>query len=51
MLLRNEHLTVEIDALGGELRSIRTPDGTEYLWQGHPEFWKSRAINLFPFVG
>ena len=51
MLLRNECLTVEIDALGGELRSIRTPDGTEYLWQGHPDFWKSRAINLFPFVG
>ena len=50
MLLHNEHLTVEIDALGGELRSIRTPDGTEYLWQGHPDFWKSRAINIFPFV-
>ena len=50
MLLRNDCLTVEIDALGAELRSIRTPDGTEYLWQGHPDFWKSRAINIFPFV-
>ena len=50
MLLKNERLTVEIDALGGELRSIRTPDGAEYLWQGHPDFWKSRAVNIFPFV-
>ena len=50
MLLRNDQLTVEIDALGGELRSIRTPDGTEYLWQGDPAYWKSRAVNIFPYV-
>ena len=50
MLLHNDQLTVEIDALGGELRSIRTPDGTEYLWQGDPAFWKSRAVNIFPYV-
>ena len=50
MLLHNSQLTVEIDALGAELRSIRTPDGAEYLWQGDPAFWKSRAVNIFPFV-
>ena len=50
MLLRNECLSVEIHRRGGELQSIRSADGTEYLWQGDPAFWGSRAVNIFPFV-
>lgn len=50
MILKNDKLTVSVNALGGELHSIRTADGTEYLWPGHPGYWKGQALNLFPFV-
>ena len=49
--LKNEFLTVQIDPLGAELQSLKGADGTEYLWQGDPTYWKSRATNLFPVVG
>ncbi|NLD52848.1 MAG: aldose 1-epimerase family protein [Clostridiales bacterium] len=49
--LTNKTLTVVISPLGAELQSIKSADGTEYLWQGDPTFWKSRATNLFPVVG
>lgn len=48
--LKNNFLQVEVASKGGELQSIRTPDGTEYLWQGNPEFWSDRALNIFPYV-
>lgn len=47
--LQNEALSVDIETLGGELRSIRG-GGTEYLWQGDPAYWSGCAINLFPFI-
>lgn len=50
MKLFNELLTVEISPLGAELSSIRYQDH-EFLWQGCQKYWKSRAINLFHFVG
>jgi galactose mutarotase-like enzyme len=47
--------TPEIDvsavSLGAELSSIKTKDGTEYLWQGDPAFWARRSPLLFPVVG
>lgn len=46
----NEYLKVEINALGAELQSV-SKDGTEYLWDGDPEYWQERAPILFPFVG
>lgn len=49
--LKNKHLCVRISDTGAELFSIKTPDETEYLWQGDPAFWSGRAINLFPIVG
>ena len=49
--IKNKELTVVIDKLGAELASIRDAEGTEYLWQGNPEFWAGRAYNLFPIVG
>lgn len=48
--IQNAHLTVEVDALGAQLRSIRTADGCEYLWQGDPAYWRDRAPNIFPYV-
>lgn len=49
--LQSEILTVEIEDLGAQLASIRTKDGTEYLYQGNPEVWARRAPILFPIIG
>lgn len=50
--VENELIKVEITDMGAELQSIvLKKDGTEYLWQGDPEFWASRASNLFPICG
>lgn len=44
-------LTVKTHSFGGELASVRDNGGTEYLWQGNPEYWKGQAPVLFPIVG
>ena len=49
--IKNDMLTVRIDAHGAEMQSILGADGTEYLWQGDPAFWARHATNLFPHVG
>ncbi len=49
--IQNEYLQVTAAALGAELRSIRSAEGTEYLWQGDPAYWTDQAPNLFPYVG
>ena len=49
--IQSDVLTVDIDSLGAQLSSIRTQDGTEYLWQGNPDIWARRAPILFPFIG
>lgn len=48
--IKNDDLKVVIHALGAELHSIQTADGTEYLWQGNPGIWKGQAPNIFPYV-
>lgn len=48
--IKNEKLTVEIEALGAQLSSIKGSDGTEYLWQGNTKYWSDRALNIFPHV-
>lgn len=49
--INSENLSVTVSTKGGEMQSIRTNDGTEYLWQGDPDTWPDRALNLFPYVG
>ena len=49
--LKNEYLTVEIEDVGAQLASITAKDGTQYLWQGHPDIWPRRAPLLFPVLG
>ena len=50
--IENDKLKVSISDKGGELQSIiLKSDGTEYLWQGDPEYWAGRAYNLFPICG
>lgn len=48
--IQNEYLTVSAATQGAELQSIRSADGTEYLWQGDPTYWSDRALNIFPYV-
>ena len=50
--LKNDRLTVVVHTLGAELQSIRcNQSGREYLWQGNPDIWASRAPVLFPVIG
>ncbi|MHC1787574.1 MAG: aldose 1-epimerase family protein [Christensenellales bacterium] len=49
--LNNERLQVQIATLGAELQAITAADGGQYLWDGDPAYWASRATNLFPYVG
>lgn len=48
--IKNEFLTVEVSDEGAQLQSIRGADGTEYLWQADPAYWKDKAPNLFPYI-
>lgn len=49
--IKSKELTVEISTLGAELRRIHDTKGTEFLWDGNPEFWTGRAPILFPICG
>lgn len=49
-VISNSFLTITVSELGAELQSIKGADGTEYLWQGAPEYWSGRALNIFPYV-
>ena len=48
--LKNKDLTVTVNELGAELKSVRC-DGMEYLWNGDPAFWSGTAPMLFPICG
>lgn len=48
--IKNEYLTVTFSDYGAELQSIKSQDGTEYLWQGDQSIWGNRAPNIFPYV-
>lgn len=48
--IKNEFLQVVIGDQGAELKSIKSADGTEYLWQPDPAFWTGQAPNIFPYV-
>lgn len=49
--LKNDRLEVGFTSLGGALTSIKNEEGTEYLWQGDPEYWSGQAPVLFPICG
>lgn len=49
--IQNDYLSVSISDQGAELQSIRSADGTEYLWQGDPTYWTDRSPVLFPYIG
>lgn len=50
--LENEKVKITASTHGGELHSITgKKEGTEYLWNGNPEYWKYHSPHLFPIVG
>lgn len=47
--IENESLDVAISLQGAELQSLRSKvTGSEYLWQGDPDYWHRRALVMFP---
>lgn len=48
--IKNKYLKVEINSKGGQIWSIKDNDNSEYIWQGHKQYWEERAINIFPYV-
>lgn len=50
--LENSKIKITASTHGGELYSITNKkDGTEYLWNGSPEYWRYHAPILFPIIG
>lgn len=51
-VVENSNLKITARSHGGEITSIESKaDGTQYLWNGNPEYWKYHAPILFPIVG
>jgi galactose mutarotase-like enzyme len=44
-------LTASINALGGELQSLKDAHGRELMTDANPVYWSGRAPLLFPIVG
>ena len=50
--LENDQIKISVDTMGGELHHITgKKEGTQYLSDGNPAFWKYHAPILFPIVG
>lgn len=49
--LKNDALKITVADYGAELKSLTGADGTEYLFDGNPKWWKYTSPVLFPFVG
>lgn len=51
VILRNTSSVALIDSFGAELKSFKDGFGTEYMWQGNPQYWNKTSPILFPSVG
>ena len=49
--LTNSHFTAQVDSLGAQLISLKSPSGFEHIWVGDPSYWREHAPVLFPIVG
>jgi galactose mutarotase-like enzyme len=49
--LSKSGFTAVINHKGAELISLKDDRGTEYIWDGNPEFWGKHSPVLFPIVG
>ncbi|MCR5834200.1 MAG: aldose 1-epimerase family protein [Selenomonadaceae bacterium] len=50
-ILKNNYLQIAVSDRGAELKSITAADGTEYLFDSNPTWWKYSSPILFPIVG
>ena len=48
--ISNPHLSVSIDSLGAQLRSVKSADAVELLWQGDERYWGDCSPVLFPYI-
>jgi galactose mutarotase-like enzyme len=48
--ISNQNLSVSIDTLGAQLRSVKAADGVELLWQGDERYWPDSSPVLFPYI-
>jgi galactose mutarotase-like enzyme len=49
--IKNENIEITVRSTGAELINLKSPQGTEYIWQRDPVFWNRCAPILFPAVG
>ncbi len=48
--LKNDFLTIQVDSLGAELKTIIDKDQISRLHDGNPQFWARRSPILFPII-
>ncbi len=51
IILKNDFITAAFKTKGAELTSLKTIDGTEFIWQADPNYWPWHSPLLFPIVG
>lgn len=51
VFLKYNGAEMKIAKTGAEMKSYKDADGHEYIWPGHPDFWKGSAPVLFPAIG
>lgn len=49
--LHSGNYEVTINRMGAELKSFRTTDGKEFIWNSDPAFWMRSSPLLFPTIG
>lgn len=49
--IQSNQLKVSINSLGGEIRSVKNAQQTEFMWQADAAIWPRTAPVLFPIVG
>ncbi len=47
--IKNDRLRAEFASLGGELLSLSSNGGLEYIWQGDKKYWGGHSPILFPY--
>lgn len=49
--LKNETLTVQINEIGAEIKSVTKKGSMNLMWPGKPEVWNNTAPLMFPICG
>lgn len=49
--LTSKGYSATVSSCGAELKSFKTPEGKEYIWQADPAFWNRSSPLLFPTIG